>query len=115
MEPIVFIQIIVTILLTCCQMGIFLFNPFNQSMLTFCSTVTQIFLCCVCGELVATKAFEVSVNLYGSHWYDIADESLKKALVIVLNRSQQACYFAIGYYSPLSMETFASVKFRFKF
>lgn len=92
-------------------MGIFLLNPFSQTALTFCSTVTQVFLYCVCGELVAFKAFEVSQKLYGSHWYDMQDEKMKKALIVALNRSQQPCYFSIGYYAPLSMETFATVNF----
>lgn len=109
MEPVVFIQVMIVLLVTCCQMGIFFLNPFNQNMISFCSTVVQILLYCVCGELVATKAFEVSQRTYASRWYDINDQKLKKSLIMVINQGQQPCFFSIGNYSPLSMETFAMV------
>lgn len=110
MEPTVFISLLSAIMLNCCQMCIFLLNPLNQTILAFSSTVTQILLYCMCGELVATKAFEVSEKIYGSHWYNMQDEKLKKTLVLLLNRSQQPCYFSIGNYSPLSMEIFGRVR-----
>lgn len=111
MEPIIFLKMFNVLLLTCCQLGIFLLNPFNQTILTFTSTMFQIFVYSVCGELVAAKAFEVSMKLYGSQWYNMQDEGLKKALIVVLNRSQQACYFSIGSYAPLSIGTFTTVSY----
>lgn len=109
MEPTVAIELIAVILIICCEMIIALLNPYSQTGLTFFSSVSQIFFYCGCAEIVATKASEVSTKLYGSYWYKIEDEQLKKLLIIILNRGQQSCYFSVGDYSPLSMATFARV------
>lgn len=109
MEPTVLVELFGVVMIFCCEMIIALLNPYSQTDLTFFSTITQIFFYCGCAELVATKASEVSTKLYGSYWYNIEDEQLKKLLIIVLKRSQQSCYFSFGDYSPLSMETFARV------
>lgn len=106
----VLVELLAVIAIVCCEMIISLINPYSQTILTFFSTLTQVFFHCGCAELVASKAAEVATKLYGSYWYDIEDEKLKKVLVLILNRSQQPCYFSIGKYLPLSMETFAKVR-----
>lgn len=109
MEPTVFTQLFIVAMLLCIQTGILFINPFSQTIFISVAIVTQVFLYCVCGEMIAIKAYEVSLKLYESHWYDLRDEEMKKMLVMVLCRSQQPCYFSVGDYLPLSMETFGRV------
>lgn len=109
MTPLVFIECSTVIILICIQMFLILVNPFNQAYLSFIGTIAQVFLYCAIGELISIKAFDVSTKLYCSRWYNVRDEKLKKMLIVVLNRSQNPTYFALGDLFPFCMETFSMI------
>uniref|UniRef100_A0A336M597 Odorant receptor n=1 Tax=Culicoides sonorensis TaxID=179676 RepID=A0A336M597_CULSO len=109
MEPIILVEAGGIGFLISVQMFLLLVNPLNPAILSFFGSVTQVFLYCVVGELIAYKAFDVSMQLYCSKWYNLKDNRLKKMLIVVLNRTQEPCYYCLGNLLPFGMITFGNI------
>jgi len=72
-------------------------------------TLSQGFLYCFYGEKLISASQDVGRSILDSNWYKLKDIGVKKSILIVIMRSQQACMFS-GFGSvSLSIETFSNV------
>lgn len=108
-EPVVALELSSLVIVLGFEMIIILVNPFNSLYSLCISSITEAFVYCVCGELVTTKAAEVTTKIYDSNWYNINDIKTKKALIFIMLRSQQSFDFDVMNYTLASMETFGNV------
>lgn len=109
MQPLVLIESSTIISILCLQMLLIFVNPWNMGYLILIGAISEVLLYCILGEWIAIKAFDVSIKLYCSKWYNIKDTRLKKYLIVALNRAQEPRYFAVGNMFPFNMDTFGRV------
>ena len=82
-----------------------LFSALFHALGTFCN----VFVYCSFGEKLITESEGIAVSIYDSNWYEIDDIRAKKAIQLVLFRSQKACTLSGYGLVTLSIDTFAIV------
>lgn len=88
---------------------IYIQNIYSSSYMMFIASIVQVFLYCFCGELIVTKADELTKSIYGCQWYNIKSISQRKMILFMLKNSQIPLGFSAGGFYRLSMELFTRV------
>lgn len=70
---------------------------------------TQIFSICYFGQKVIISSQNAAQAAYESNWYEIRDVQFKKALLLLILRSQKQQQLTAKRFVPLSLETFTHV------
>lgn len=83
-------------------------SQFMQNMFYWCDIAVQVLIYCYFGDEVTEEAANVSKAITEMDWTD-ASKSSRKALVLVIARSQKPLYMTAGGFVPLSLPIFMSV------
>lgn len=78
-------------------------------------SVNQLLLFCWSCHKIIDESLMVSEAAYGASWYYVEqfknDNSFKKAVAIMMMRARRPCIITVGKFTPMSLQTFASVRY----
>lgn len=111
MSPVVLIALFTISSILCVLLLFILINPLTHAYIALLAVYGQLIVYCCCGELVATKASNVSNSIYCSQWYKIKDIETRRKILLPLLRAQRHCYMSLGGHEVFNMSFLTDVSY----